>query len=278
MYEFRETEVSESHIIRLSELLTLVFGKKQEHGTSYLKWQYQENPYGTALGFDAFYEGQLAAHYVTIPIKAILNGNEARGLLSLNTATHPDHRSKGLFTALAEKTYVRAKESGYEFVVGVANGNSTHGFTRKLGFDLVTPLSAKIGLGNPSVERKSHVKFKLLWDKDGIFWRLRRPGAVYSMDKNHNVYGATKIAGIHAYLGPHMKLAPDSSLPHLKAVNPLRLWIKAGDDESLNPCYVRIPDFLKPSPLNLIFRSLTQPSYKLEPSDVEFYLSDFDAY
>src|SRR5215467_4083405 len=81
---------------------------------SYLQWLYRDNPCGHVVGFNAYAGDELAAHYATIPVEATLDGAPARGLLSLNTATHPTHQGKGLFTRLAERTYARASELGYE--------------------------------------------------------------------------------------------------------------------------------------------------------------------
>lgn len=279
LYAIREIALTDQHLGRVSNLLNLVFGSKSEHSQDYLKWQYCENPCGHAVGFDAFLNHELAAHYVTIPVKAKVFSRECRGLLSLNTATHPDHRGKKLFTTLAEKTYELAKSSGYEFVVGVANQNSTHGFTKKLGFTLLTPLEAKIGFGKPRhILNDSNPDFKVIWDKESVQWRLKRPGSKYMTDSSENVYSDTRIAGIQAHLGPFSKGVKSSSLPRLSSLNPLRLWIGVGVGKQANRSYTPIPSFLKPSPLNLIYKSLTDDSRMIDAKNTEFFLSDFDAY
>lgn len=92
------------------------------------RWQYADNPVGKIVGFNAYMGNLLAAHYVTMPIYMNIEGEKTLGVLSLNTATHPEHRGKRLFTILAEKSYQYAAENGYKFVIGVANAQSTHGF------------------------------------------------------------------------------------------------------------------------------------------------------
>lgn len=77
-----------------------------------LHWQYKDNPDGPAVGFNAWHGEELAGHYVTIPLKAMVNGTVEKGLLSLNTATHPAHHGKGLLTKLAKTTYALAAEKG----------------------------------------------------------------------------------------------------------------------------------------------------------------------
>ena len=50
---------------------------------------------------NAFYNNELVAHYVTIPVVYKFNDKTLNGLLSLNTATKAEHQGKGLFTKLA---------------------------------------------------------------------------------------------------------------------------------------------------------------------------------
>ena len=130
-----------------SKLLSEVFTDTKKFTLDFLDWQYFKNPVGDVVGFDAFYNNELVAHYVTIPVVYKFNDKTLNGLLSLNTATKAEHQGKGLFTKLASDTYDLAKEKGYKFIIGVANQNSTHGFIKKLGFDLVGKLDVKIYLG-----------------------------------------------------------------------------------------------------------------------------------
>ena len=158
----------------------------------YYKWQYMENPNGRVVSFNAYAEdGQLAAHYAAIPIKMILDGKEELGLLSLNTATHPNHQGKRLFTTLADKTYEKAAELGYKFVIGVANANSTHGFLKYLGFYLVAPLEFKVGIGD-IFKYADHIdKNRVYYDTDSLKWRLNNPEFKYSYG-GHSIYGNRK--------------------------------------------------------------------------------------
>jgi GNAT superfamily N-acetyltransferase len=131
-HQIQQTAVDSASILSYSTLLSDVFGKPELFTKEYLQWQYADNPDGTIVGFNAYQGETLAAHYVTQPMEAVINGVKRRGLLSLNTATHPQHQGKGLFVKLADRTYTYAAEHGYDFVIGVANQNSVHGFTKKL--------------------------------------------------------------------------------------------------------------------------------------------------
>src|SRR5215471_2141137 len=132
-----------AQIAAYAGLLESVFatGKFSEAAVA---WRYRDNPAGTVVGADAWDGERLAAHYVTCPLEATVEGRVVKGLLSLNTATHPDYQGRGLFTALAEAAYAQGAAAGYEFVVGVANANSTPGFLRRLGFQDCGRLEAGI--------------------------------------------------------------------------------------------------------------------------------------
>ena len=115
------------------------------------------------VGADAWDGERLAAHYVTCPMEAVVEGRVAKGLLSLNTATHPDYQGRGLFTTLAQAAYAQGAAAGYEFVVGVANANSTPGFLKRLEFQHEARLQAGLLLRRPARLGVTPVQFAGHW-------------------------------------------------------------------------------------------------------------------
>src|SRR5262245_10816784 len=120
-YALRPVTVEQADIEEMAALLRVVFPDAPHFTEEALGWQYRDNPDGQVVGFNAWLDAVLAAHYVTIPLVARVNGKEEKGLLSLNTATHAVHQGKGLFTKLANATYDLGRSMGYGFVIGVAN-------------------------------------------------------------------------------------------------------------------------------------------------------------
>ena len=113
-----------------------VYGPSKKLSVEYLRWLYQANPSGGAVGIDAYLDGELA-HYVTVP-RVYKRGNRSvRCLLSVNTATHPNHQRRGLFKSITMQTYELASSLGFEAVFGVANAQSIHAFTTSLGFIMI---------------------------------------------------------------------------------------------------------------------------------------------
>lgn len=270
-YRIELVRTDEEALKEIQHLLHLVFPNRvDKFSVEYLKWQYADNPVGPIVGFNAYMGDVLAAHYVTMPIYMNIEGKKTLGVLSLNTATHPDHRGKRLFTILAERTYQYAADNGYKFVIGVANANSTHGFIKHLGFKLIGPLTFKVGVGSNLYPQKDYT-FTRYWDKDIMDWRLKNPSMKYF--KNGDM--------IVSPIKPGFKklVFHDSeglvSLPNLHG-RPFNLYIGYGADLSKG-IYCGIPKFIEHSPFNLIFRDLTNGSLpEVTKDNILFELIDFD--
>jgi GNAT superfamily N-acetyltransferase len=283
-YEVTPVSIEPATTAHCAALLRLVFPKARHLTTDYLEWEYAKNPAGEVVGFNAWSGPTLAAHYATVPLVARVKGEERRGLLSLNTATHPDHQGKKLFVTLAERTFAFAAEKGYSFVVGVANANSTPGFVKKLGFRLVAPLDAKLGVGWPTRrETNRPISFERVWDGHSLKWRTSNPSARYAIRQRNGTIGIespTDKPGIRALLGlfdPSVFPAPnESSKIGLRPIT-LSLGLDPAVDWKREP-FGAIPRALRPSPLNLIFKSLDGRGGDLSPTEVRFQAIDFDPY
>jgi len=135
-YKIAEFNPLDDEQLNLScNLMKIVWGESEFSQFYYNEWLYRKNPAGFALGFLAFSQTTLAAQYVTSasqlwcpPEKRV-----SKVLMSLNTATHPEHQKKGLFSKTAKMTYELAAKKGYFAVYGFPNNNSLPGF-KKLGF------------------------------------------------------------------------------------------------------------------------------------------------
>ncbi len=278
--------LSNDEIEKIFILLNLVW-PNAGISIDYLHWLYRDNPEGFAEVFNVWDKGEIVAHYAAIPVMSKLFGQNEKGLLSLNTAVHPLYRGKGYFKKLAMRTFDDAANSGAKFVVGVANANSTVLFRRQLKFQLVCPLTVKIGLGAinrlpNTIEGQPSYDFKGIWDEKTVLWRLKRPGANYkSIEKNHSI-SVLRNTGKYGIWANMCELDTDRNIKLPKMYfrwNPFTLWI--GLDESINWArskYVNLPNRFKASPLNLVFKDLTGDGRTLEPNKVLFSLMDFDAY
>ena len=280
---FAPVQYDPETLARYSALFGACFPGANKFTPTYLAWLYVANPDGAAVGFDAWDGEQLAAHYVCVPARAWVEGCEVPVLLSLNTATHPEHQGKGLFTKLAAMTFEAGIAAGFDGVYGVANANSTPGFVRKLGFQLVRPLEARIGLGALRHAPKAPAQalsFERSWSAEALAWRCANP---------HNPVARRRAGGrtqfhaaafgqalpAYAELDGGADIVQGAQAP----ASPLRLFIGLAPDASSRYWnYASIPMRLRPSPLNLIYRSFVARVGALDPARIQFSFLDFDAY
>jgi GNAT superfamily N-acetyltransferase len=249
--------------------------------SEYLAWQYLHNPDGRAVGFDAWDGEVLAAHYVCLPALVQVDGRAVRVLLSLNTATAPAFQGQGLFTRLAALTYDAGAALGYDGVYGVANGNSTPGFVRKLGFQLVRPLEAMVGVGTLGTGPMPHqLSFQRSWTCETLRWRCASPYNPVRCRQRGSLWQFHAPAlGQRVPAYAELALADGMAPPATAGVPPLRLFIGLVPDAARGlATFASIPRRLRPSPLNLIYRSFTQRVTHIDPRAVAFTFLDFDAY
>ncbi len=286
MYKIDKLNLDEKEIREYIGLFSEVYPKLNHLTQEFVEWEYIKNPIGSAVGFNAYHEDQLSAHYATIPMLAKMEGVEIKGLLSLNTSTHPKHQGQGLFTRLANETYLYAKELGYKFIIGVANSNSTPGFLRKLGFDLIQPLDVRAGFSCYRFKKKvSDYRYQSSWGTESLQWRLSNPrhkynsiakdGKTYILSTGGKPFLKVLIADFQSQELNGVHLKQES---FIKRTYP-KLWL--GIDSNIdweNTPTIRLPDKMKPSPLNLIFKDLTDGNITISPDSLKFNSLDFDAF
>lgn len=248
------------------ELFNKAYGANEKLTKAYLKWLYQANPDGQAVGVDAFLGDELAAHYITVPRSYVANGEEVKGLLSLNTATHPNHQRRGLFKRLANATYERGSELGFGFVIGVANAQSVHGFVNGLGFETLGQVRlALFQRPRPHQESSAH----LATNSDWLRWRLSNPSAEYFTTKG----GSGRLI-VHARRGPISFAIGNVSSHIMKGAN-LQLPHRAfAGLPSLTPIFPKpsgllVPLKLQPSPWHVILRPLKAPIDSMRQVEID---------
>ncbi len=270
-YRIEQVKTDAIAIEEILQLMRLSFaGHAEKFSQEYLHWQYADNPVGLIVGFNAYMGDVLAAHYVAMPIYMMISGKKTLGLLSLNTATHPKHQGKRLFTTLANKTYEYAADNGYQFVIGVANAQSTHGFLKHLEFQLIGPLTFRVGMGAKIYQMRDYT-FTRYWDKEVMDWRLKNPSMEYY--KNGDIVVSPIKSGFKKIVY-HDK----DGLVSLKKLHgrPINLYIGFGADLSRG-IYFGVPKFVEHSPFNLIFRDLTDGTLpEVTKDNILFELMDFD--
>lgn len=307
---------SDSHRLN-SELLGAELPDPRFTDGEYLRWLYELNPRGRAFWADADEEGVRAAHYAVIPQEYRCSGGSSRLVFSLNAVTRSGAQRRGWFTRLGERIYQEAADWGARGVIGVSNRNSTPPVVRKLGFRLLGPLPVLIcpGLGHPDPSA-THVQVTGEWlssrDFDGVAggldelevdgwvnrwttealrWRLAAPNvkSPYWVHEGAEVFAVTALERFRGLRIPViLKLLPRPGAQRTPPARPLLAaicrfhrtpWaLHAGFNRHVRVRGLPLPAGLRPSPLNLIFRSLDGrlPNEGFRLDTFEFL--DMDAY
>lgn len=228
-----------------------------------MEWLYFSNPLGDVVGFDAMDGDVLAAHYACIPTRV----GDSIGLLALNTATHPDYRSKGLYPRLAQMTYERWSKE-FNYVVGVANAQAATICVKRLGFKEIGRLNLRFGdLQRPTAGARS-------WSQAELDWRIRSPRQ--HLEKKLVGEGLVELSMRPKNFPFKIKsIIPiqDEGLAAFELSRSKRRgftvdWIR--DKKS----QIHLPEKLKPSPLVMIYQTLNGSD-----TDVNSWsFPDFDAF
>jgi len=255
-------EIHRNTIDHHEALLNLCFPHSKLN-RSYLEWLYFSNPLGDVVGFDAMDGDVLAAHYACIPTRI----GDSIGLLSLNTATHPDYRSKGLYQKLAQMTYERWSKE-FSYVVGVANAQSASTFVKRLGFTEIGRLNLRFGdLHRPISGARS-------WSQAEIDWRVESP----RQRLGKKVIGDGLV---------ELSMRPVNFPFKIKSIIPIQdagitgIKLSRMSRRGFTVDWVRgrksklyLPEKLKPSPLVMIYQTLSGSDTEVN----SWSFPDFDAF
>jgi GNAT superfamily N-acetyltransferase len=246
---------------------------KKNSYQEYLFWLYEKNPLGSVVGFDAYSNDILVGHYACVPVHWKLGSKTYKSLLSLNTAVDPNFQGQGIFTKLALKTYDLAQKLDYDFVYGISNQNSTHGFY-KLGFEILGPLHMQLSIPWFEINKPNNIIQEGLSNQlacEFLKWRLNRPFTNYRC-KGSRIISNPEMLPI-SFISK--KITNDTSVVKqtFKFRSPLKLYIGT----SKQPGFITLPKWIRPVPLNLIVKCLNPSSEilkSIENWDLDYL--DFD--
>jgi GNAT superfamily N-acetyltransferase len=278
----------------------------------YLRWLYEDSPFGPVVEANLDDEQGRAGHYAVVPIDLVSDGAGCKGALSLNTAVDERARGGGVFVRLATEAIEKAERQGVAMIVGVANANSTPGFVKRLGFDLVGPLPATMLV--PPLWRRSGVRstwaddaafaaggvaadlaplmapasrgLARAWTPETLRWRLAAPGSRYALHRSEHAFAVSTadrskgvpVAMMLKVFAPERLGRAERGALVTAACRfhraPLSLHVGINEIAGLRG--PALPDRLRSSPLNLIVRRLEGAPPVTGVANFEFL--DFDAY
>jgi len=311
---------------RTRDLLRTVFHAPRFEDTDFLEWVYLRNPIGGVVAQNSDTEdGRRAGHIGGVPVR-LRRGQPGptletvTALMLLNSSVATWAQQRGLYVSLLKAIGEQAASLDHSAVMGVANARSTGPCIKGYGMTHLAKLPARFC---PPVARPTGVQsftadpafcasalldevtegldtiasggWVLDWTSELLRWRLRTPGAVYSVHLSDAVFAVsttTKVRGMNVAV--LLKLLPRSlAEPHPVDAAPIigalarhhrtPLVLYAGFNEFVRARGVRVRQDWLPAPLNLLYRAT--PLHQRPPgtADHEFRMSifeffDFDAY
>lgn len=304
---------SDDHV-RNTELLDAELPERRYVDSSYLRWLYDENPLGPTFFANADEDGQRMAHYAVVPQHYRNASTDARFVFSLHAVTRSTAQRKGYFSTLGEEIYEQARQWGALGVIGVSNDNSTPPVVKRLNFRLLGPLPVRVAFplgGGRDVESRIITPDVLAgrwfsglvddlaavpaqawtnaWDGDFLRWRLSAPNcgpfAVHLGAEVAAISTASEVGGVPVAVllklvarGGRSEVSGAPAVAAACRFHGARLAIYAGFNRHVRVRGVQPPRRLQPSPLNLIYRSLSDEAPKESFALDTFEFLDMDAY
>jgi GNAT superfamily N-acetyltransferase len=284
----------------------------------YLGWFYRDNPRGEAIDENEDDDdGVRIGHYAVIPTRYRTAAGPTPFIFSSNVATSPSIRRGGLFRAMAERMYERARSTGAPGMVGVGNDNSTIVVVERFGWRALGPLPVRVSIPIPGAGRSVEsrpVDSQLLstpwfenaaenldwvpvadwaqsWTSDFLRWRLSRPDGGYVLHVAPDALAVSVLAHARFRLrcavllkvfprpGARLPLSTNSVVAAACAYHRAALCVYAGFNAHARVRGIRSPRRLQPSPLNLVFKSLDEARAPSESFRLDtFEFLDMDAY
>lgn len=272
-YRFEPARLDRAELAKTADLLQLVFPHARHLTADYLQWRYADNPDGPVVGCNAWLGDTIVGHMAASPMRALTDGGEQRGIATQNGAIHPEHRGKRLQSGISEQMFADGIAQRFAFSLATGNRYSTGPLSTR--YQMVCPIDVHLGLGTPRRRKLAFIpSFETLWSADALQWRLSDPHRRYAI-RNGRMLAKTSVPGIAAVLAEGLDLPDSGDAPS----GPLRLYLGLDPGAKwAGSAFISIPQRLRPSPLNVMWRDLAGAAPMPDASRMIYRLLDTDLY
>jgi GNAT superfamily N-acetyltransferase len=111
------------------------------------RWKHIENPFGRSLMLVAESEGRIVGLRAFVRWRFVVSGREVRAVRAVDTATHPDHQGKGIFSRLTLEALEMLRGDA-DLVFNTPNEKSLPGYL-KMGWKVVGRLPVRVRVRRP---------------------------------------------------------------------------------------------------------------------------------
>jgi hypothetical protein len=297
-----------------TELLAAELPAARYVDARYLRWLYDENPYGPAIQRAVDDGGVRVAHYALIPQRYRGPEGIVPAAFSLHAVTRSGTQRKGYFQQLGAEIYAEARDTGWQFSTGVCNDKSIGAVVKYMGWKTPGPLPVKLcppmHTGRGVASHRIHPAFldsagfaeltagldefpvqqwTNSYTTEYLRWRLACPSAQYTLHTSDDLAAVTthdrrfgvRAAVILKLFCHRTNAAPATADAIVGAAcrhHRAPYAVYAGFNARVKVRGVQPPRRLQPSPLHLILRSLS-PTVDHDSLTVDtFEFLDMDAY
>ena len=129
---------------RNTELLRAELPAARYVDETYLRWLYDENPYGPAIQRAVDDDGVRVAHYALIPQRYRGRDGVVPAAFSLHAVVRSGTQRKGYFQQIGAEIYEEAAATGWQLSTGVCNDKSIGAVVKYMGWKTPGPLPVKL--------------------------------------------------------------------------------------------------------------------------------------
>lgn len=299
---------------RNTELLDHELPDRRFERPDYLAWLYDENPDGAGFTGSRDEDGVRVAHYALVPQRYRDASGPGPFVFSLNAVSRTGSQRKGYFVEIGHEIFQEAAAAGRIAITAVANQNSTPGAVKYLGYRHLGPMPVAVTVANPFRARHwrsipvteqwlDSEEFAALaaevddhaadgwtpsWQVDNLRWRLARPRGDYVVHVGPDLLAVSTRDSVRGMrFAVLLKLLPRRGATGLSGRDAVAaacrhhktpVCVYAGINAHVSLRGLPLPEGLRPTPLNLLVRSLSDELDQDELRLDTFEFLDCDAY
>lgn len=299
---------------RNTELLHAELPDPRFERPDYLAWLYDDNPDGAGFTGNRDEGDVRVAHYALVPQRYRDAAGPGPFVFSLNAVSRTGSQRKGYFVEIGHEIFAEASAAGRVAITAVANEKSTPGAVKYLGYRHLGPMPVAVTVANPfrardwrsvvvtedwlasddfaelASELDDHPAkgWTPSWQVDNLRWRLARPQGGYVVHVGPDLVAVSvrdTVRGVP--FAVILKLLPRRGATGLSGREAVAavcrhhrtpVCVYAGLNAHVTVRGLPLPARLRPAPLNLLVRSLSdeiaQDALQLDT----FEFLDCDAY
>ena len=140
-------------------LVEIALGHRRDaRNAAFFAWKHRENAFGVSPAWVALDGDQVVGFRTLMRWEFATRTGPARAVRAVDTATHPDHQGRGIFSALTRRAVDELRPDGVDFVFNTPNDKSRPGYL-KMGWQPVGRLQAGLRPASvPALQRIANAR------------------------------------------------------------------------------------------------------------------------